>query len=159
MTNESVSDTVNRIGLVTEMAVTLKKYKKRVDGLRFQLVENWCLCKYCQLFDNTNLNFGHWINELKACIDNLKFLDINGGISKEKTLKNMLISDYDYNDYAMIKRITAGKFKKENILDSEKTETACMAFAGNIDNIIDAISNDDIIVDEYLQDTFGYQQE
>lgn len=69
MTNESVSDTINRIGMINEMAIPLKKYKERVDGLRFQLVENWCLSKYCQLFDDTNLNFKHWINELKASID------------------------------------------------------------------------------------------
>ena len=42
--NETVRDAINRIGLITEMAVPLKDYKHRVDGLRLQLVENWCLC-------------------------------------------------------------------------------------------------------------------
>lgn len=152
--NESVSDTIKRIGIITEMAIPLKKYKERVDGLRFQLVENWCLCKYCQLFDVTNLNFKHWLNELKASIDNLKFLNIKDGINKEKTLKNMFISDYDYKDCNMIRRIMAGKFKKENILDTEKKEEVCLAFTNDVDNIINTISNDDIIVDEYLQKTF-----
>ena len=43
--NESVNDVLKRIGIINEMAVPLKTYRARVDGLRFQLVENWCLCK------------------------------------------------------------------------------------------------------------------
>ena len=43
--NETVNDVLNRIGVMNEMAVPLKIYRARVDGLRFQLVENWCLCK------------------------------------------------------------------------------------------------------------------
>jgi len=84
--NESVEDVLNRIGIINEMAVPLKTYKTRVDGLRFQLVENWCLCKWCQLFNPECENFAHWITELKACIDNLKFLDIKNGIDKRRTL-------------------------------------------------------------------------
>ena len=38
--NESAEDVLNRIGIINEMAVPLKTYKTRVDGLRFQLVEN-----------------------------------------------------------------------------------------------------------------------
>ena len=29
---------------LNEIVVSIKNYKKRVDSLRFQLVENWCLC-------------------------------------------------------------------------------------------------------------------
>ena len=42
--------------IITEMAVPLKEYKKRLDGLRFQLVENWCLLEYCRLYDPSNAN-------------------------------------------------------------------------------------------------------
>lgn len=49
--NESVEDVLNRIGKINEKSVPLRVYKERVDGLRFKLVENWCLCKWCQLFN------------------------------------------------------------------------------------------------------------
>lgn len=159
MTDESVSETLNRMGMITEMAVPLKKYRERVDGLRFQLVENWCLCKYCQLFDALNVNFKHWTNELKSVIDNLKFLDIKGEASKGRLLEKMLVSDYDYKDSGMIKRIIAGKFKKENISDPEKVESVCSAFAGGVDDIISVISDNDAIVVEYLLDTFGLPED
>ena len=148
--NKSIKNVLN------EMAVPLKAYKNRVDGLRFQLVENWCLCKWCQLFNSENENFAHWITELKACIDNLKFLDIKNGIDKRKTLTRMLVTDYDYNNVNMIERIVRGKFVRENITDNNQKICVCVEFADNINSLIDAISIDIIDSDDYIQRTFSY---
>lgn len=145
----------NAEGIINEMAVPLKVYKTRVDGLRFQLVENWCLCKWCQLFNPECENFAHWITELKTCIDNLKFLDIKNGIDKRRTLTRMLVNDYDYNDANMIERIVRGKFVRENISDNIQKVRVCIEFADNINGLIDAISLDAIDSDEYIQNTFN----
>lgn len=153
--NESVEDVLNRIGIINEMAVPLKTYKTRVDGLRFQLVENWCLCKWSELFNPECENFAHWITELKACIDNLKFLDIKNGIDKRRTLTRMLVNDYDYNNANMIERIIRGKFVRENISDNNQKICVCTEFADNINGLIDAISLDAIDSDEYIQNTFN----
>lgn len=152
--NETVNDVLNRIGMINEMAVPLKTYRARVDGLRFQLVENWCLCKWCQLFNPECENFAHWITELKACINNLKFLDIKNGIDKRRTLIRMLVTDYDYNNANMIERIIRGKFVRESITDNTQKVQVCTAFADNINGLIDAISMDTIDSDEYIQNTF-----
>lgn len=152
--NETVNDVLNRIGMINEMAVPLKTYRARVDGLRFQLVENWCLCKWCQLFNPECENFAHWITELKACIDNLKFVDIKNGIDKRKTLIKMLVTDYDYDNANMIERIIRGKFVRENLTDNVQKVQACTAFADNIMGLIDAISMETIDSDEYIQNTF-----
>ena len=138
--NETVNDVLNRIGMINEMAVPLKTYRARVDGLRFQLVENWCLCKWCQLFNPECENFAHWITELKACIDNLKFVDIKNGIDKRKTLIKMLVTDYDYDNANMIERIIRGKFVRENLTDNVQKVQACTAVADNIFGLIYAIS-------------------
>lgn len=153
--NETVENVLNRIGIINEMAVPLKIYKSRVDGLRFQLVENWCLCKWCQLFNPECENFAHWITELKACINNLKFLDIKNGIDKRKTLINMLVSDYDYNNANMIERIVRGKFARENVNDIHQKLCVCSEFADNINALIDAISTDSIDTDDYIRNIFG----
>ena len=152
--NETVNDVLNRIGMINEMAVPLKTYRARVDGLRFQLVENWCLCKWCQLFNPECENFAHWITELKACIDNLKFVDIKNGIDKRKTLIKMLVTDYDYDNANMIERIIRGKFVRENLTDNVQKAQVCTAFADNIFGLIDAISMETIDSDEYIQNTF-----
>ena len=136
------------------MAVSLKTYRARVDDLRFQLVENWCLCKWCQLFKPECENFAHWITELKACIDGIKFLDIKNGIDKRRTLIKMLVRDYDYDNANMIERIIRGKFVRENLTDNVQKVQACTAFADNIFSLIDAISMESIDSYDYIQNTF-----
>ena len=152
---ETIKNELNSFDLINEMAVPLKIYKKRVDGLRFQLVENWCLCKWCQLFNPQYENFTHWVTELKACINNLKFLDIKNGIDKRRTLITMLVNDYDYNNSNMIERIVRSKFSKEHINDENQKAHICSEFADNINNLIDAISIDAIDSDEYIEKTFN----
>mgnify|MGYP003293788485 CR=1 FL=1 len=153
MLTEEKLKTIIKKAVLNEMAVPLKQYKNRVDGLRFQLVENWCLCKWCQLYNADCETFNHWKVELKACIDNLKFLDIKNGVDKRKTLIRMLVDDYDYNDTNMIERIVRGKFVKEKIDNQEKIQV-CLAFADNIGDLIDAISIQAIDTEEYLDRTF-----
>ena len=140
--------------LNNKITVPLKAYKTRVDRLRFELVENWCLCKYYQLFNSESIKFAHWISELKACIDNLKFLDIKNGIDKRKTLVRMLVNDYDYDSANMIERIIRGKFVRENINGNNQKVLVCKEFADNINGLIDVISMDTIDSDEYIQKTF-----
>lgn len=152
---ETVSDALNRLEILNEMAVPLKSYKARVDGLRFQMVENWCLCKFCQLYSNDNPNFKHWIGELKACINNIKFLDIKGGIDKRKTLKNMLIRDYDYNQADMIIRIISDKFQQEGIKEMNKITQVGINFADGIEDLINVISINSLSTDAYIQKQFG----
>lgn len=141
--------------LKNKITVPLKVYQARVDELRFQLVENWCLCRYYQLFNSESVKFAHWITELKACIDNLKFLDIKNDIDKRRILVRMLVNDYDYNNVNMIERIVRGKFAREKINDNNQKVLVCTEFADNINGLIDAISMDTIDSDEYIQNTFN----
>ena len=140
--------------LKNEITIPLEAYKTRVDRLRFELVENWCLCKYYQLFNSESVKFAHWITKLKACIDNLKFLDIKNGIDKRKTLVRMLVNDYDYDSTNMIERIIRGKFVRENINDNNQKVLICTEFTDNINGLIDVISMGAIDSDEYIQNTF-----
>ena len=41
---------------VFEMAYNRKEIKKRVEALINQIIENWCLIKYCSLYDKNNIN-------------------------------------------------------------------------------------------------------
>jgi hypothetical protein len=151
---ETVNDVLNRIGMIDEMAVPLRTYRARVDGLRFQLVENWCLCMWCQIFNSECENFALWITELKACINNLKFLDIKNDIDKRRTLIRMLIDDYDYDETNMIVRIINDRFDIENINDNFQRAKVASEFADRIQSLIEVISVDAISTNSYIQNTF-----
>ena len=138
---EVVRDATQRV--LSEMAEPLKKYVKRIESIRFQLAENWCLCKYCQLYSKDNPNFAHWITELRPCIQYLKFVDINNGIDKKKTLQRILVGQYDFN-----------KFSDENITDPNIISTVSNELANSIDVLIEAISNNNITINNYVQSTF-----
>ena len=162
--NETANDALNNIRdiseiaineiAINEMAIPLKDYKRKVDGIRFRLVENWCLCKWCQLFNPECENFDHWITELKACINNLKLVNINNGIDKKRTLTRMLIDDYAYDETNMIVRIINDKFDSEHINDNIQRARVASAFADNIQNLIEAIAVDIIRTNSYIQTTF-----
>ena len=66
----------------------------------------------------------------------------------------MLIDDYDYNDYKMIYDIAKGKFKKENI-SLVYLEEPAKRFSNNIDEIIEVISDDDVLIDDYIDMRFS----
>ena len=38
-----------------EMADSRQDYLADIRGLRFQILENWCLIKYCNMFDKEKL--------------------------------------------------------------------------------------------------------
>lgn len=141
--------------LLTEMAVPLKDYRARVDGLRFQLVENWCMCEYCRLYSPDNYNFQHWLTELAAVVNNLKKLYIKEDINRQKVLKRMLIDDYDYDKPMMIEQIVRDKFDVEKITSIEQRMRICVEFTRAINNIINLISIESFSTKDYLQCQFG----
>lgn len=152
---ESVEDTLRRMGVLNEMAVPLKKYTERVDGLRFQLVENWCLCDWCSKYDRENPNFNHWLTELKSCMNNLKFLSIKKGIDKRNTLARLLIDDYDYDDAVMIANIVRDKFENEHITDPTQIETVAKDFAECINDTIEIMAMEHTSLNAYMTRTFN----
>ena len=83
------------------MAISLEEYKIRVDKGRLRMVENWCLCKYCELFDSRNPNFDDWAEALLYAMNDIKSLNVSD-TNKLDTLKQMLIEEYNFNDTSTI---------------------------------------------------------
>ena len=138
-----------------EMSASLKSYRDKIENLRFQLVENWCLCKYCQMFDSQNLNYNHWVKELKIYIDVLKYVNLKNGIDKRKPLKMVLVDYFDLNDENMIFRMIRSKFKREGLFEIEDVKKVANSMANSIQGLIDAIGDDEIDSDEYLVNEFN----
>jgi hypothetical protein len=150
---EKVSDVIELFGLEIDVIVPIELYRKMVDYLRFQLVEKWCLCKSCQLFDIDNSKYDQWIEEFKMCIDFLKSHEISDKVNKHRLLRQMLIRDYDYEDSYMIQCIINSKFNYEQITNQHRDMVA-VAFTKKIKDIINLISNNSIMTSEYVMEEF-----
>ena len=131
------------------MAISLEEYKIRVDRARLHLVGNWCLCKYCELYDSSNPNFEDWAEALLYCFNDIKSLNVSDG-NKLNTLKQMLIEEYNFNDASTIHRIIADIFYREGICSDNQIHCVSERFAESIDDFITALGDDRIIAYKYI---------
>lgn len=123
---------------IFEMAYSREKYIDHIHSLTHQIIENWCLIKYCNIYDKENYNRLHWSKELIAHMSNLMQQKIKNGINKERTTKFALIEQEELNNPEVVKNIIEVKFDFENI----ETDLTLLAneFVKHLDKIIYLIS-------------------
>lgn len=104
--------------LITEMAMSVKDYRTRVEGLMPQILENWCLIRYSTLTGERQEVKRHWKCELRAHINNIASIKLKNGNSK-LTKQNALYTlwnmyDWDTDENCIARRLCA-KFDEENL--------------------------------------------
>ena len=141
------------------MAMERKEYITFLKGgILKQLVQNWCLVRYCRLepkFVTTCRN--HLASELrtitleismyKICKDN-KRRD-----KKREATRKIIIDCFEFNDIETVTRAIHPKFCDENIRNYEDEKFMAIQFIKELDVIIDMITNgatDDI--DAYIEE-------
>lgn len=144
-----------RLHAVNEMAITLKKFLEKVEGIQYELIRNWCLCKWCQLYSPSNDNFLHWKDELCTFMNQLNLPVIKNKIDKKKHLQRIFIDESEFNDPNMVLKTIRGKFEKEHINDSSQRTTIATECSKNINNIIDALIDNEHSVESYVEETFS----
>lgn len=66
------------------MAFEKSKYQDKITDRMQQIAQNWCLCMYCFLYDNNNINYSHWKGELCDLFDYLSSLVIKNKNNKTR---------------------------------------------------------------------------
>lgn len=143
-----------------EMAMPLKVFIDRMDGLKIELIAHWCLCEYCHIFDKENPTFRHWRDELANFINTFRDFKIKGKVSKRKTLQKWLVKYYDYDDPKEIMGVIRSKFDVEGLMDRNRRMTVAESFASSIDSLIDIICqplDSGTTTLEYVKTTFGLE--
>ena len=147
-----------KLPVLTEMSMSLDTFIEKVDALHFEIVENWCLCKWCQMFDPSNQHFNHWKKELAA---HMKFLHrpmLKNHISKRKHIAKVFIDDYDLNEKDMVVRNIYDKFIEEQIDNNKQINAVAEEFAKSVNALIDAIANEaNYSISVYVQRHLGEQ--
>lgn len=124
-----------------EMALDRTDYIRLVSNLLPQIVENWCLIRYCSLYDKNNLNKNHWKQELDSYC--YRLYNTKTKNNKKKILEQVIIRDNELNDINVVYKWLQRKFRIEKICEKAKQEKICSDFVNYIEHIIYLISSSD----------------
>lgn len=143
---KSISDFLKNF-YITEMAIKLGEFRSKSEGIINQIIENWCLVKWCDMYPDelTSKQLrNHWATELIShmlYINNIKLK----GSRKDKALHNLVIKTLEYDDPIEVANIIRNKFEKErlekyiNIMSEEcanNINTICKLLCCNDENYI-----------------------
>ena len=140
-------------GYINEMAFHKKDFIYYISNIRLQLIQNWCLCAYCSIYDKNNSNFNHWIGEFSAYANRIKNSVLKSG-NKKNIIYDIYINRFDLNSNEMIKRIINGNFIKEKILDTKIIDSISNICADNAESLVKFLGDDKYTTEEYIMRTF-----
>ena len=131
---------------ILEMSLNLSKFKDLLYNLSKQIVENWCLVKWCDTNPNelkSKRLRNHWVTELKNYMYRISEEKLKSG-RKDKVIKNEWVNHLELNDKIVITNIIRNKFNKEglekyiNVISEEcanSTNEICNVLSGNKEDI------------------------
>ena len=139
---------------IFEMALKLKDFKDRTKNLTIQIVENWCLCKYCSVYDLDNLNFNHWVTEFKAHVNNIKSLALKVDANNIKKHILTVFETKYLNNPDVVYETFIGKFETEKITNDKWIETITNEFVLELDMLCSFLASP-VSTDDYVYHMFG----
>ena len=122
---------------IFEMAYDRRRYCDTVLFFCTEIIQNWCLVRYCSLFDKENYNKTHWSKELTSYLEKLQNMKLKSG-NKLRATKQEFINNAELNDEKIIFRKCKSKWLDEN-LPLDKLETISKEFSKEVNNICDHI--------------------
>lgn len=94
-----------------EMAFSRSTYLTQIGYIAKSIAENWCLVRYCSIYDTDNINKDYWKTELLAHCSNLASMVVS--TDKRRATEYGFLTMCEYNDPVVIRRAVQAKFKKE----------------------------------------------
>jgi hypothetical protein len=140
--HRSVGEVLDDLRRSSEEAITQSGFRRHVDALRFHIVENWCLCEYCRLFQPGRKRTRAYTKDLNDCINHLKTLHIKWKPDKQRLLTEMLVRDYNYDNPERVGLIIRDRFSLEGITEEDIRKQISTNFTIHIAELIAAIAAD-----------------
>ena len=140
---------------ITEMAIKLGEFRNNSEGIINQIIENWCLVRWCDVYSNelTSKRLrNHWALELinhMLRINNIKLK----GSRKDKALHNLVIKTFEYDNSIEVANIIRNKFIEEGL--EKYVNIMSEECANNIENICNILCSDENTIKEYVN---GYME-
>lgn len=142
------------ISEINEMAKDLASYKNKVTHLSRQIIENWCLVRWCDIYkdDPKTINRNHWASELKTLLYYIVDIDIKVR-DKLKHIKDVWINYYEYHKIENIRKVIRKKFEKEGL--EKYIDIISKECASSYQEICEILNSDDDHVDDYVEYPIG----
>ena len=137
--NESLAEWLSTTQIF-EMAYSRESYLRNISGLVPQIVENWCLVKYCYMYDTENYNIMHWSKELITHMENLRVQKLKGNLNKLRITKQALIEYAELTDPYTVLDIIENKWVDEN-LPMHLMNDVAREFVNSVETLCKLISN------------------
>lgn len=136
---------------ITEMAIKLGEFRNKTEGIINQVIENWCLVKWCD--DNPNELTSkrlrnHWASELIGHMKSIIDIKLKSG-RKDKALKNLMIDTMELNDSVEISRRIRKKFNDEGL--SKYINKISFDCSKHIEEILEILNGTEEDVEEYIK--------
>lgn len=153
------TDSLHEQEVLNDIVMEINDYTSYLKGgILKQLVQNWCLVRYCRLhpkFVTTCRN--HWASELRAIaveISSYKLCKDNKQRDKKREATRKIIIDYfEYNDIETVELVIHAKFYDANIRNYEDEKFIAIQFIKELDDIIDMITNGSTdVIDAYIKE-------
>ena len=135
---------------IFEIALSREDFIRRLDGLSGQLIENWCLIRYCTITNQIEYKT-HWRSELRTHINNILAKDVK--VDRKRTIEFEYLKNSEYNNPENIYKIISVKWYKENLdIDSTGTSEVVNDFVSyGIYELIDILANKKITQNELIE--------
>lgn len=125
--------------IIVEMAYSRSEYITLVSNLDEQILQNYALVYYCNIYDKCNINLNHWKSELKALVCRIIKKKIKT-TNKLSIIKYVIIDKDELNTYSEVRLYIEQKLRKENISDNIIHEI-CLYIKDNIYEICDLLNS------------------
>lgn len=134
--------------------VSLDEFIQRVLHMRLDIVRNWMMFRYYQLFDAGAAELAEWRSTIERSLTGLKHLCIDDDADKYIVLYRLFVLWADCDDANMVMNIAKHVFSEAGITDDFKIAKVCTEFAEGVEKLIYAVSFDGISISSYMKVVF-----
>ena len=128
------------------------KFKKAVEGIRLSMAQDWCVCKYRQLYKN-EIDISDEMRKLIESMTFLKYLTLQGKHNNSPRLRRALVSEFGYKNKVIVCSVVRETLMSEGASPEMILKTSEL-FTKAFDDMLEVMTDTSRDVEKYILDEF-----
>jgi hypothetical protein len=154
MVKSAVREEIEKYMLLKEYSSHTSEFRARVEGIWYEMVLHWCLCKYAQLYDPSNQNREHWAVELRGFINYLKKGSLKSKGKKTPILNKVIVEYFGVGNPQENFGNVLADMRNEGFSDEARILNVCTILSDRIQDVFSLIDNKNELTDTYIHKEF-----